>query len=234
MVLSDSCYLRDTCWKYHNKDKSCEDKSSYCPRLFRMNYLFDESLMTEKQRRYKVLRIDEDGTDKEAFGRLKSIEENIELFVKGGNNLYIHSTTCGNGKTEWSLRLLQTYIGKVWHTSDLKCKVLFINVPRYILALKDSITTPSEYVTHIKKNVFDADLVVFDEIGTKGLTTFEHENILNLVNTRIDAGKSNIYTSNLTPQELDEKLGHRLYSRIVNLSVDIELFGSDKRGVKFE
>ena len=231
ILLSDQCYLRDTCWKYNNKDAECKHSNIYCPRFFRMNYLFDESLMSMKQRQYLSLRIDDDGTDRDAFNQLKKIEENIEQFVDGGNNLYIHSTTCGNGKTAWSLRLLQTYIGKIWYKSDLKCKVLFINVPRFILALKDSISASNEYVDHIKKYIFEANLVVFDEIGTKALTTWEHEQILNLVNTRIDMNKSNIYTSNLTGIELREKVGDRLYSRITNLSVNIELFGSDKRGV---
>lgn len=229
--LSDSCYLKDTCWKYQNTDSSCKHDNIYCPRLFRMNYLYDESLMSMKQRQHVSLRIDDDGTDFEAFNRLKHIEEDIEEFVRTGSNLYIHSTTCGNGKTEWSLRLLQSYVNKIWYKSDLKCKVLFVSVPRFILALKDSISSTSEYVEHVKKYVFDADLVVFDEIGTKSLTTWEHEHILNIVNTRIDMNKSNIYTSNLTAVELREKVGDRLYSRIVNLSSDIELFGSDKRGV---
>ena len=110
--------------------------------------------------------------------------------------------------------------------------MLFINVPRYLISLKESITTPNEYVSHIKKNIFDADIVVFDELGIKAATTFEFENLLNFINTRIDLGKSNIYTSNMTSTELNDRLGSRLYSRIQNMSVDIELKGSDKRGLK--
>lgn len=229
--LSDKCYLQSTCWKYQNKDAECKHDAVFCPRLFRMNYLFGSALLSLKQRQHTPLRLDDDGTDREAFNRLKSIEENIERFVASGTNLYIHSLICGNGKTEWSLRLLQSYISKIWFKSDMRCRVLFINVPRYLISLKESITTPSEYVDHIKKNIFSADIVVFDEIGIKAATTFEYENLLNFINTRIDMGKSNIYTSNLTPQELNDRLGSRLYSRIINLSVDIELFGKDKRGM---
>ena len=230
MLLSDQCYLRDTCWKFQNSDKRCvEEPPIFCPRFFRMNYLFDQSLLSIKQRQHKPLRLDEDGTDRQQFNKLKSIEENIEKFAESGTNLYIHSPISGNGKTEWSLRLLQSYIGKIWFKSDLRCRVLFVNVPRYLIALKESITAPSEYVDHIKKNIFSADIVVFDEIGIKAATTFEFENLLNFINTRIDMGKSNIYTSNLTAQELHERLGSRLYSRILNMSVDIEFAGADKR-----
>lgn len=231
MLFSESCYLKESCWKFQNKDAECKHSNIFCPKLFRVNYLYDQSLMSMKQRLHTPLRIDEDGTDREQFNTLKSIEQNIELFVDNGKNLYLHSTICGNGKTAWSLRLLQAYINKIWFKSDLRCRVLFINVPRYLISLKESITTPSEYVDHVKKNIFDADIVVFDELGIKAATAFEYENLLNFINTRIDLGKSNIYTSNLTASELDERLGARLYSRILNMSVDVELHGSDKRGI---
>ena len=229
--LSDECYLTETCWKYQNKDQSCKTVGTYCPKFFRMNYLFDQSLLSVKQRQYKPLRTDSDGTDTAEFERLKAIQCNIEKFVSTGSNLYIHSPISGNGKTEWAIRLLQSYIGQIWSKSDLRCRVLFINVPRYLLALKESITTPSEYVNHIKKNIFDADIVVFDEIGIKAATMFEFENLLNFINTRIDLGKSNIYTSNLNAAELNDRLGSRLYSRILHMSVDIEFHGADKRGL---
>ena len=72
--LSNECYLKDTCWKFQNNPAAeCKTQNIYCPRLFRMNYLYDESLMSMKQRQHVALRIDEDGTDGEAFGRLKAI-----------------------------------------------------------------------------------------------------------------------------------------------------------------
>ena len=103
ILLSDCCYLRETCWKFNNKpDAECRTQNVFCPRFFRMNYLYEESLMSIKQRQHVSLRIDEDGTDLEAFNKLKNIEEHIDQFVSGGNNLYLHSTTCGNGKTAWA------------------------------------------------------------------------------------------------------------------------------------
>lgn len=230
MILSNECYLRDRCNK--NIKGNCNpEEPIFCPKLFKLDYLYNESLLSNEQRKYLTLRIDADGTDKEQFLKLKEIEANIENFIKSGKSLYIHSNTCGNGKTAWSLRLIQDYLNSIWHKCDLNCKTLFINVPRFLLSLKDNITDKNDYIQHIKKNVLEADLVVWDEIATKAATQFEHENLLSLINTRIDYNKSNIYTSNLSPDEIRERLGDRLYSRIVNLSTDIELFGSDKRGI---
>lgn len=231
MILSNECYLKDKCWKYHNSSKECEKSPIYCPKLFKTDFLYNEALLSQKQRQYLTLRIDSDGTDKEAFSKLKEIQGNILDFVGSGSNLYLHSRKCGNGKTAWALRLLQSYIDKVWYKSDLKCVALFINVPRYLLALKDSISSTNEYIEHVHRCVMGADLVIFDEVATKPFTSFEHEHILNLINTRLDMNKSNIYTSNVCGAELESKIGERLYSRIVNLSHNIELFGSDKRGL---
>lgn len=236
MILSNDCYLQNVCYKYQTSETAeCKSSTIYCPKLFKMDYLYNEALMSRKQRRRIALRADADGTDKDAFMKLKSLTENIEDFVSDGKNLYLHSKTCGNGKTEWALRFLQSYIEHVWYKSDLRCRVLFINVPRYLLTLKETIGNSNQnsldYIAHIRKNVLDADIVVFDEVATKSLSAFDHENILNLINTRIDMEKSNIYTSNVSGEELRDKIGDRLYSRIVNMSINIELFGADKRGL---
>src|SRR5574344_1121260 len=41
--------------------------------------------------------------------------------------LMVYSTNCGNGKTSWSLRLVQAYFNKIWPKASLTCKALFIN-----------------------------------------------------------------------------------------------------------
>lgn len=187
--------------------------------------------MTMQQRKPLQLRIDANGTDRDAFITLKSIEKNIVSFVSQGQNLYIHSTRCGNGKTAWALRLMQAYFNSIWHKTDFRCRGLFVNVPRYLIALKESITKPSAYVDAIKDNILDADIVIFDELGTKVVTTYEHEYLLSSINARLDASKTCIYTSNLSPTELRGSLGDRLYSRVVHCSTEIELFGRDKRGI---
>lgn len=231
MILSNNCFLHDRCKKFNNKECNLEDEI-FCIKLFKLDYLYNESLLTDQQRKYIALRIDADGTDRDEFLKLKDIESNIENFIENGESLYIYSSNCGNGKTAWSIRLIQSYFNNIWHKCDLNCKALFINIPRFLLALKDSISNENPYVEHIRKNVLSADIVVWDEIGTKAVTQFEHEHLLSLINARIDSNKSQIFTSNLEPEELREAVGERLYSRVVNLSNIIQLKGSDKRGLR--
>lgn len=77
--------------------------------------------------------------------------------------------------------------------------------------------------------MLDCDVIIWDDIGTKTITSFESENLLSIIDTRINAGKSNFYTSNISGQELRESLGDRLYSRIVDLSENIEFKEADMR-----
>jgi DNA replication protein DnaC len=200
-------------------------------RLFKLDYLYKEALISASQRKHVALRIDADGTDEQAFSALKNIENNIESFISQGKNLYIHSTNTGNGKSSWALRFIQTYFNRVWLKSSLRCRALFINVPRFLLSLKENISEKSDYVAHIKENILTCDIVVWDDIATKQTSIFESEHLYSMIEARIADGKSNIFTSNLTAVEMHKALGDRLYSRIVNLSQDIELKGSDKRGI---
>ena len=232
MIIDPSkCYLHDVCNVY--KSNNCHP-DEFCLKLFKTDALFNNGMFSLSQRKHINLRIDNDGTDKTSFTQLKQIQNTIETFIQSGSNLYLYSQNCGNGKTSWALRLAQTYINKIWHKTEIKCKVLFINVPKFFIMLKDNITQKNEDITFIKNNVMECDLVIWDDIGTKVGTEFEIENLLSIIDTRISNGKSNIYTSNMSPAELNERVGERLYSRIINTSYNIELKGKDKRGLIVE
>ena len=223
MVKTTECWLKDTC-------NRC-DCEGFCLRLFKLDYLYEQALIPLNLRKHMKLVTDEDKTDLEEFKVLNEIASNADTFVADGGNLYIHSSIAGNGKTSWALRIVQSYFNKIWFKSELKCRVLFINVPRFLLSLKANISEKNEYVQQIQENILTADLVVWDDIATKQSTTFESENLFSMIDTRNGLGKANIFTSNLSGEELHTALGDRLASRICNLSIDIELHGKDKRGL---
>ena len=218
------CWLEDQCNK-----KDCD---KFCLRKFKLDYLYNQSLLSYEQRKKIGLRLDNNSLlDKPVFDRLRCVELDIVDFVNKGSNLYLWSHITGNGKTAWSIRLMQDYFNKIWPSSDLSCRALFINVPKFFLALKDNISEKSEYIAQIKSNVLKADLVVWDEVALKTLTPFEMENLLSLINNRIDLGKANVYTSNISPSELLNLVGDRLYSRIINKSEILEFREKDKRKI---
>ena len=223
--MNSKCYFVDKC-----NHKDCD---TFCLKFYKCNYYFELGLIPESKRYIFPLHIDADGRDEQAFTRLSSISKGIEKFVEDGNNLYIYSSIVGSGKTSWAFRLLHSYIDKVWYKKEMKAIVLFVSVPRFLLELKSNISQKSQYVEEIEVSVLDADLVVWDDIGSKAGTEFEVSHLLSIIDSRINNKKSNIYTSNLNKEELHNLLGDRLYSRIYNYSECIEFVGKDKRGITY-
>lgn len=232
MILSDECWVKDRCKKGLSKSSDCQQSIVFCKKLFKLEYLYQNSLLPTNRWKHENLRLDASRVDEEVFNYLISVQDNIEKFIDNGDNLFIYSAITGNGKSSFAIRLLQTYLNSIWYKSDLTCKGLFISVPKYLLAIKDNISQYNEYANKIKNNVFDVDLVIWDDIGTKIATSFEHENMLSIIDHRINEGKSNIFTSNLSPLEIKEFMGDRLYSRIINSSTCLEFKGQDKRNIR--
>lgn len=217
----EQCFLYNRCNHVH-----CGD--SFCMRRYKMERIYAKSLMSEKQREPIQLYQDKSGVDAIAFGKLAECCAGIEDFVAAGKNLYIHSDICGNGKTSWALKLLNCYANKAWPNSNGECVILFVSVPRLLLALKENISSKNDYAQFVLDHYLEADLVVWDDIAAKMATQFENDNLLRLINDRIYEGKSNIYTSNLSMLGLSQALDERLASRIKG-SMEIELKGQDKR-----
>lgn len=216
------------CWLYNQcNHKDCD--KDFCIRKYKLDYLYNNSLLSPSQRYNVALFVDDDNSDLEAFKQLAAYQADIVSFVESGQNLYLHSSNCGNGKTSWAVRFIQAYFNKIWPKSPLTCRALFISVPRFLLALKDNIQNKNAYVEFIKENIMSADLVVWDDIATKVGTEFELNHLLSLIDGRIALGKSNIYTSNLDTRAMYNALGERLASRVCLYSKDIELKGADKR-----
>ncbi len=222
--------MADCPYKTKCNGKDCA--SDFCLRRVKLDYLFDNAMIPESQRGSVALFTDGNGTDLKEFEALADIAKDIETFVQSGRSLYLHSSICGNGKTSWAIKLLKSYLYKTWAQGELTCRALFISVPRFLLALKDSISNKNEYADHILKYVLTADIVVWDDIAAKVGSEFEVNHLLSLLDNRISQGKCNIYTSNLDNKHMYEALGERIASRICNFSLDIELHGQDKRFLK--
>ncbi len=233
MIFSNECYLCNRCNKFNRGDCTQGD-DIFCQKLFRVDSLYSNSLLSNIQRKPGEFILLQNEYDLEAFKFLTEFEKNIIDNIQQGKNLYIYSQTTGNGKTAWAIRLLQSYILNSWYSVSCdKCLALFINIPRFLLELKSNISQHSDYVEHIQKNVLNCDLVIWDDVATKGTTEFETEHLLSMINSRIDNGKSNIYTSNIIPQHLNEFIGSRLTSRLM-MSQLIEFKDPDKRFIVAE
>lgn len=77
--------------------------------------------------------------------------------------------------------------------------------------------------------LFEADLLVIDDLGTEVANTFTNAEIFNIVNTRIISGKKTLISTNLTPKEISETYTDRVFSRILDKFIPLKFYGYDLR-----
>lgn len=215
----------DTCWYKRVCTEKCTEN---CIRYKLMYSLFKQSRLPEAQWDYKYLVCN--GADLSNFTQLKAKSESILNFIVKGNNLYIYSANCGNGKTSWAIRLMYSYFDKVWHKSCFDCKALFVSVPKFLYNCKRSISQDVKGFEELCNLISEVDLVIWDDIGEMKASDYEHQILFQYIDDRINSKKSNIYTSNKNKEQLEDVLGVRLASRIYNCSECIEFLEEDKRG----
>lgn len=170
--------------------------------------------------------------DIETFKELQDIKNNIVDFVNQGKNLFIYSSSVGNGKTTWSTKLLKEYIEQVSGIMfKNNCPALFINVSNFLNKKKLAITNKDlvPEVQDLEQKILSAKLVVFDDLGVKDVSSYELNSLYYWIDERTSNLRSCIYTSNLSPQALSMILDSRIYSRVVNYSEVKEIKAGDFR-----
>lgn len=213
------------CWYL----STCEDDCDKCTVYLSMKYQMDNSGLFKSQQKPIALYIGEGNeVDRDNYKRLAEIRKGIVEYIEDGNNLFICGRNSGNGKTSWAIKILQTYFHYTAQGNYDNLKGMFVSTVDLLLKLKDfNNPLPKRY----KDNLEQVDLVVFDDIAiTNTLSAYDYTQLFNIINNRVAAGKSTIFTSNLTTyEELDNVLGQRLASRVYSTSEIIELKGVGMR-----
>ncbi len=65
------------------------------------------------------------------------------------------------------------------------------------------------------KRYYDCDLLILDDLGTEVVNKFTQSYFYEVINTRINSGKSTIINTNLTPNEINAIYTERISSRIL-------------------
>ena len=218
MERNSECWYKDT----------CNDDCNTCAVFFQMKYQMEHSgLPKAKQRPITLYLTDDNNGDEKAFYRLADIRKNIVDFVEQGKNLYICSKWTGNGKTSWAIKMLHTYFHHTAVGNYDNLKGMFVSTADLLLKLKDfNNPLPQSY----KNNLENVDLVIWDDIALTNMSQYDYTQFYNIIDKRILAEKSNIFTTNCTSvEELAELVGAKIASRIYYTSEVIELKGKDMR-----
>lgn len=213
----------DTCWFKETCNKKC---NMACGTFNEFKYLLDNSNIPEMYKEPKKLY--PESVDLEAFKTLGKIKGDIETFVKNGRQLYLWSKNTGTGKSNWSCKLLLTYMALISTGNGFN-----IDNGVYFCYIPDLITLTTSFENKDRDKILNAimtrKLVVLDDVGASGVnSSFVATNLSQIIDTRYRNNLATIYTSNLSPDELNNNMGARLVDRICS-DVVIRLQGSSHR-----
>lgn len=170
---------------------------------------FEGERMTPRQNMIDIVGV--------AEGFINNFEEN------NGENLIFYGTT-GLGKT-----FLCNCIAKVLLDKN---KIVIYQTAFTILDILERrrFGKDKNDLNDFKYNLlFEADLLIVDDLGTEVSNTFTNAEIFNIVNTRLISGKKTIISTNLTPKEITEIYTDRVFSRILDKFIPLKFFGKDLR-----
>lgn len=77
--------------------------------------------------------------------------------------------------------------------------------------------------------LFEADLLIIDDLGTELTNSFTNTEIFNIVNSRLIKGQKTIISTNLAPMEIATVYTDRIFSRLFSQFTPLKFFGPDLR-----
>jgi DNA replication protein DnaC len=128
----------------------------------------------------------------------------------------------GTGKTTLAMLVSKAAI-------EAKRTTAIYSMPRLMAVLREAIDT-EEGLLGLLDRLATVDLLHIDDLGAEHRTDWVLEQIYSIVNTRYEDQRSIVITTNNMPAELEEQLGRRTVSRLIEMCGDpLPLFGADNR-----
>lgn len=153
-------------------------------------------------------------------------------------SVYIHGPR-GTGKTIRASFLLLQELRNNFIKRHGGCKCIFITVPELLLKFKNSYhpqfkkVQEQETELEILDKFSNVDLLVLDDIGAEKTTDWSFQMLYILINRRYENMMKTIFTSNLSLEQLAEKLqDDRISSRIQGMCEIVKMSGKDFRTKK--
>lgn len=153
------------------------------------------------------------------------IQAAFEHILKTRRGLYIYGDV-GTGKT---------HIAYALHKNAPKAhiKTMFRNTVELFKDLRDDISRDSYSKTRPVENLTEyPGILILDDIGVEKATDFVLESLYLIINKRYNEMLPMIFTSNFSLDELSDRVGDRIPSRIAESCQVVHLQGADRRLIK--
>jgi DNA replication protein DnaC len=156
--------------------------------------------------------------------RVRSFCEDLQENLDSGRGLWFFGSS-GTGKTTLAMLISRLVL-------EAGRSVAIYSLPKLLGQIRrtyDAETGEQSYSEFFER-LATVDLLHIDDLGAEKQTEWVLEQLYALVNERYERQKSLIVTSNLEDNELEEQLGARIVSRLVEICGDpVFLFDQDRR-----
>ncbi len=159
------------------------------------------------------------------LGKTSIKAEDVEKIYTTRKGLYLHGPV-GTGKT-YIAYAIKHHLEN--HPTNAK-RVRFHNATELLASIRHDIEADPYSRTHIVDKILESRLLlIIDDLGAEKPTEWVAETLYRIINHRYENEIPVIVTSNLSLDQLAQRIGDRTASRLGELCEVVELTGEDRR-----
>jgi DNA replication protein DnaC len=160
---------------------------------------------------------------RDAVGKVRAFIDNLEANLAKGQGLWLFGDT-GTGKTTLAMLASKEAL-------EQGNSVAIYSLPKLLARIRRTYETdPNEdSYTRFFERLTSVDLLHIDDFGAEKRSDWVLEQLYALVNERYEDERSIMLTTNLTMDKLEDQIGARTVSRLMETCEQVPLFGTDRR-----
>lgn len=214
------CFEEETIYDngYEFRFKTCSKGKAHLKQK-RIERLMGQSRLSERFKRRRFDTFIVSPKTKNAFDECMRFCNEYSIKSRKRGVLMIGNYGCG--KTHLAAAILNTMINS-------GVSGMFVVVPELLNKMRDSFDDESS-TREIEEQAKTVDVLVLDDLGAEKPSDWVREQLYILINYRYENELPTIVTTNCNGSELRDKLGARILSRIVEMTVPIVIDAPDYR-----
>jgi DNA replication protein DnaC len=158
------------------------------------------------------------------YRAVKEFTESIDERLADGEGLWLMGDV-GTGKTTLAMLVSKAAV-EAGHT------VAIYSLPRLLSRIRRTYDAEAGEQSYLEffERLTEVDLLHIDDLGAEKRSDWVLEQLYAIINERYETQRSVVVTTNLSQEDLEEQIGPRTVSRLVEICGDpLPLFGDDMR-----